>query len=169
MHAEPQKLSPHAVNGVDEPATVVLDDGEIFALLRTGSDHLYESRSRDSVATWETPAPSPLQGHNAPASLWRLRGRSDVVVAWDNSSRNRWPLDVALSADRGKSWTKPRHLVSDENRQPAWQASYPSITQTPDGAIFVAWQQDRAGERGRDIRWARFNVAWMLQGDNNRP
>jgi predicted neuraminidase len=169
MHAEPQKLSPHAVNGVDEPATVVLDDGEMLALLRTGSDHLYESLSKDSGATWETPVPSPLQGHNAPASLWRLKGSSDIVVAWDNSSRNRWPLDVALSTDRGKSWTTPRHIAADENKPQASQASYPSITQTPDGALFVVWQQDREGEKGRDIRWARFNVAWMLQWNKIEP
>jgi predicted neuraminidase len=165
MHAEPIRLTPHAVNGVDEPTVAVFDDGKIFALLRTGSDHLYQSWSTDNGATWSTPIPSPLQGHNAPAALWRLKGTGEVVVVWDNSSSNRWPLEVALSSDGAKSWGKPRQLVSNKDGRPSWQASYPSVTQTADGAIFVVWQQDRADSKGRDIRWARFNKDWLLQAD----
>jgi predicted neuraminidase len=158
MYAQPQKLSPHSVNGVDEPATVVLDNGDIFALLRTGSDHLFESRSMDNGATWETPKPSPLTGHNAPAALWRLRGTNDVVVVWDNSPEKRWPLSVTLSRDGCKTWLKPKILSPANDRQ----ASYPSVTQTSDLTIFAVWQEDRQDKTGRDIHWARFNMEWLL-------
>jgi hypothetical protein len=158
MYARPEKLSPHSVNGVDEPSTVVLDNGEIFALLRTGSDHLFESRSADHGATWAVPKSSPLNGHNAPAALWRLKGRKDVVVVWDNSTEKRWPLSVSMSRDRCLTWAKPKMVSPAQNRQ----ASYPSVTQTADGAIFAVWQEDRDDKKGRDIRWARFNTAWLL-------
>ena len=158
MYANPQKLSPHSVNGVDEPATVVFDNGEIFALLRTGSDHLYESRSTDNGATWDTPKPSPLSGHNAPAALWRLQKTNNVVVVWDNSPEQRWPLSVSLSRDGCKTWLKPKILSPARNRQ----ASYPSVTQTSDGAIFAVWQEDREDKEGREVRWARFNIEWLV-------
>jgi predicted neuraminidase len=158
MYAQPQKLSPHSVNGVDEPATVVLASGEIFALLRTGSDHLFESRSTDNGATWEMPKPSPLIGHNAPAALWRLRGTNNVVAVWDNSPEKRSPLSVTISRDGCKTWLKPKILSPANDRQ----ASYPSVTQTSDGAIFAVWQEDRRDKNGRDIHWARFNTEWLL-------
>src|SRR5205085_2574660 len=41
ISARPAKLTPHAVNGMDEPATVILENGEVYSLLRTGTDHLW--------------------------------------------------------------------------------------------------------------------------------
>src|SRR5437868_4095944 len=99
ISARPAKLTPHAVNGVDEPATVILENGEVYSLLRTGTDHLWESRSQNSGARRSAPVPSPLVGHNAPAALWRLRGSGEVVVAWNQSPRDRWPLVAAISQD----------------------------------------------------------------------
>ena len=157
IYARPPKISPHSVDGMDEPATVVLENGEIFALLRTGTDHLWESRTTDSGKTWSTPVPSPLTGNNAPAALWRLRGTNDVLVAWDNSPRNRWPLSVALSRDGCRTWSQPK-ILADGNGH---QVSYPSVTQARDGSIVVVWQQDLADRKGREIRLARFKRDWL--------
>jgi predicted neuraminidase len=142
---------------MDEPATVVLENGEIFALLRTGSDHLWESRSRDIGATWSAPVPSQLTGHNAPAALSRLASTNEVVVAWNNSPRYRLPLAVAISRDGCRTWSTPKILVETDGPQ----ASYPCVTQTPDGAIFVVWQQDLSGRKGREVRYARFPRSWF--------
>jgi hypothetical protein len=157
IYARPPKISPHSVEGMDEPATVVLDDG-IFALLRNGTDHLWESRSSDSGTTWTAPVSSPLTGHNAPASLWRLRGTNEVVVAWDNSPRNRWPLTAALSRDGCRTWSPPKIIAAGDGRQ----VSYPSVTQTRDGRIVVVWQEDLPERKGREIRMARFSRDWLL-------
>jgi predicted neuraminidase len=159
IYARPEKLTPYAVNGMDEPATVVLENGDLFALLRNGTDHLWQNYSTDNGSTWSTPVPSPLTGHNAPAALWRLRGGSEVVVAWDNSPRHRHPLAAALSRDGAKSWSRPVTIVETDGPQ----ASYPSVTQTQEGTIVVVWQQDPPGGKGRDIRLARFNREWLLR------
>jgi len=159
ISARPPKLTPHAVNGVDEPATVILEDGEVYALLRTGTDHLWESRSRNAGASWSAPVPSRLVGHNAPAALWRLRGSGDVVVAWNQSPKDRWPLVAAISQDGCRTWSKPRIIVDTGGRQ----ASYPSVTQDREGAIVVVWQQDLPDRKGREIRMARFDRAWLLE------
>ncbi len=159
IYARPAKITPHAVNGMDEPATVVLENGDIFALLRNGTDHLYQSRSSDSGKTWSTPVPSPLQGHNAPAALWRLNGSNDVVVLWDNSPRNRYPLTAALSTNGCRTWSKPRPVAETGGEQ----VSYPSVTQDRSGNIVAVWQQDLPGRKGREIRIARMNRAWLSE------
>jgi hypothetical protein len=65
------------------------------------------------------PSPSPLAGHNSPSALWRLRDSGDVLVVWNNSPLNRWPLDVALSMDGCKTWSRPRTLANTPGFQSA--------------------------------------------------
>ena len=159
MYADPPRASEHAAGGVDEPAMALLPSGEVYALLRTPDVWMYESRSRDGGRTWSVPKPSKLQGHNAPAALCRLRGLPDVLAVWDYSRRDRWPLAAALSRDGCASWSKPKTLANPAGSQ----ASYPTATQAPDGALIAIWQQDRPDRKGRDLWIARFNRAWVLQ------
>lgn len=159
LYASIPKTSPHAVSGVDEPATVVLKNGQIFVLLRTAGTHFYQSFSRDGGLTWKKPTPSPLTSHNAPAALWRLRNPDpEVVVVWNNSPKARTPLCVALSKDNCRSWSVPKTLASPEGVQ----SSYPSITQASDGTLIAVWQEDLPDKRGREIRLVRFNRSWLL-------
>ena len=117
----PEKKSARGTGGVCEPAMVLLPGGEIFALLRTADSSHYQSRSRDGGLSWDTPAPSPLVGHNSPSALYRLAMR-DVLVVWNNSPLHRWPLDAAISTDGCKTWSKPRTLVNT----PGFQSAYPT-------------------------------------------
>jgi hypothetical protein len=158
IYTQPPQTSSFSTLGVDEPGMVLLKNGEVYALLRTGDVWLYESRSGDGARTWSVPKPSPLRSHNAPAALWRLNGLPDVVVVWNNSPRNRWPLEVALSRDNARTWSKPKTLANPVG----FQASYPSITQARTGIIIAVWQQDRSDKKGRDLHIARFNRAWLL-------
>ncbi len=158
IYARPPKITPHATEGLDEPATVILENGEVFTLLRNGTTRLWEARSPDLGVTWSEPLPSALSGHNAPAALWRLRGTNDVVVVWDNSPRDRWPLAAALSRDGCHSWSRPRILADGRGLA----VSYPSLTQTADGLLVAIWQQVLPDRKGREIHMARFNLAWLL-------
>jgi hypothetical protein len=79
------------------------------------------------------------------------------VVVWDNSPQNRWPLEAAISEDNCSTWSKPKVIVD-----PGMQASYPSVTQAADGTIVAVWQQQLPENKGREIRLARFNRAWLL-------
>lgn len=158
IYTEPPQTSEFSTQGLAEPAMVLLKNGQIYALFRTGDVWHYESRSNDGGKRWTAPKPSPLQGHNTPSALWRLKGSQDVVVVWNNSPRNRWPLDVALSKDNARTWSKPKTLANSG----VFQASYPSVTQAADGIIIAVWQQDRADKKGRDLHIARFNRAWLL-------
>lgn len=152
-----EKVSARGTGGVCEPAMVLLPDGSIFALLRTSDAWHYQSRSRDGGLTWSTPAPSPLAGHNSPSALWRLRDSEDVLVVWNNSPRNRWPLDVALSRDGCQTWSTPRTL----NNVPGFQSAYPTATQAADGTLIAIWFQILP-DNARELRIARFNREWLL-------
>jgi predicted neuraminidase len=158
MHTFQPKVLPGATNGVAEPAIVELHDGSLYALMRTGTDHLFEARSRNGGRTWTTPVRSALQGHNAPASLLRLRQNPrEIIVIWNNSPRERRPLSVAISSNGGRSWSKPRDVSPADGPV----ASYPGIAQDRQGNFVAVWQQ-MLPNGGREIRYARFNRAWVL-------
>lgn len=159
LYARVPKTSPYAISGLDEPATVVLADGQLMALMRTGGTRLYQAWSRNGGRTWTVPRPSALTAHNSPAALWRLDGSHDIVAVWDDSPTRRTPLVAALSADNGKTWSQPRVIATGLDQQ---QVSYPSVVQAADGTIVVVWQQQLA-TRERDIRIARFSRAWLLK------
>lgn len=158
IHADVKKTAPGATNGLAEPATVVLADGRIMSLLRAGGDKFYQTWSSDGGMTWQTPRPSQLTAHNSPAALWKLDGSADVLATWDESPTGRDPLVAALSRDGGKTWSKSRIVVKTGGPQ----ASYPSAVQAKDGTMIVVWQQNV--DKGREIRIARFNRAWLLGG-----
>ena len=84
-------------------------------LLRSGSSHHYESRSDDSGVSWSKPVPSPLPGHNTPCALWRLdENPGEIIVVWNNSPLTRYPLSTAISADGGRTWSRPRAVAETD-------------------------------------------------------
>jgi len=158
IHMWEKKVTPSSTGGVCEPALVELQNGELLMILRTGTPVHYESRSRDSGLTWDPPRPSSLVGHNTPTALWRLdQNPEEIIAIWNNSPINRYPLSVAISADGGRHWSKPRDVATSDGPQ----VSYPGITQATDGTIVAVWQQ-QLREGGRHVRWARFTREWVL-------
>lgn len=166
LHTVAQKVTPFGTNGLVEPAVVELANGELYTLLRSGTDHMYEARSTDGGKTWSTPVPSALYGHNIPASLWRLDQKpEEIIVIWNNSPRERHPLSVSISADGGRTWSEPKNVADINGVQKAYhdlQISYPGITQDRDGNFVAVWMEQLPDKKGRAIRWARFNRAWVL-------
>lgn len=153
-----EKQTPFSTNGLCEPAIVELAGGEILMILRSGSSRHYESRSSDQGVTWSKPQPSALVGHNTPTALWRLENRPEEIVAvWDHSPLNRFPLVAALSADGGKTFSRPKILANPVG----YQVSYPGLTQASDGTIVAVWQR-QLPDGGFEIHWGRFTREWLL-------
>ncbi len=152
-------LTSNAVRGTDEPAIVERDDGSIYMLMRTGSDHLYQAHSSDEGKTWTGVGPSPLRGSNAPAALGKFQvgPRRGILCVWDNALV-RFPLCAAASFDGGKTWSKPKDIAGPTEGK---QASYPSCQQATDGTLVAVWQQETS--KGWDVRCARFRLDWLLQ------
>ena len=133
----------NAINGLDEPALAVCRDGSLYALMRSGFDHLYEARSGDQGRTWGEPKPSGLMAHDCPADLCHFhhpRLGQGWLAIYDHSPKNRYPLAVALSLDEGGAWSKPL-LIADHGVP----SCYPACVQTAAGDILLVWQQDQGG------------------------
>ena len=159
IHAWLEKITSFSTNGLCEPALVQLANGDLLMILRTGTMFHYESRSHDGGLSWDPPRPSKVIGHNNPASLWRLEQKpEEIIVAFNNSPINRWPLSVAISADGGSSWSKPRDIAAGNGLD----VSYPSITQAQDGTFVAVWQLELEEGVREEIHWARFSRAWVL-------
>ncbi|HPA45142.1 MAG TPA: sialidase family protein [bacterium] len=154
------KKSGGAIFGADEPALMELSDGSIYMIMRTGTDRMWETWSRDGGETWDPPRPSSLVAHNTPATLCKLERENVIVCVWNESPTNRWPLVAAVSKDECRTWSKPKMLAC----VPGLQSSYPGSAVTRDGLILAFWQQQRPNER-RDIIMARFNLEWLLAQD----
>ena len=153
-----EHLSAEAIQGTDEPAIVELEDGSIYMLMRTGTDHLYQARSTDEGRTWTEVGPSPLTSRNAPAALCKFQvgERRGILCVWDNAPV-RYPLCAAVSFDGGKTWSKPKDIAGPTEGR---QASYPTCEQAADGTLVAAWNQETS--KGTDVRCACFRLEWLL-------
>jgi len=148
----------------DEPAAVMLSNGELLCVMRTETTHLYASHSRDEGRTWDEPRPIAIvAGKSVPFALFRLQGGQgdELVAAWNYL--DRFSLVAAYSPDGGKTWTTPK-LVARPNPELRYTADNPELTQTKDGTIVMAWQQENLPRHlGKEIWIARFNRAWLTQ------
>ncbi len=159
LHAWLEKVTSFSTNGLAEPALVQLANGDLLMIMRTGTWFHYESRSHDGGLSWDPPRPSTVLGHNNPVALWKLeQNPEEIIVAFNNSAINRWPLSVAISADGGRRWSQPRDIATTNRLD----VSYPSITQTRDGTLVVVWQLELEEGVREEIHWARLSRGWVL-------
>lgn len=160
--------------GKIQPTVVAVAPGRLVAFFRSrASDFIWRSTSPDGC-TWTPAAATVLPNNNASVQAFRLRD-GHIVMAFDNSSINketnneglRKPVSVALSEDDGKTWPYVRDvelgragygMAEQEPKEPGREEySYPSIMQTRDGEILVAFTYRRQTIKVVSIRedWIR--------------
>lgn len=147
-----------AVAGIAEPSIVELPDGRLFLLGRTPTTRLWQSFSHDGGVTWEEPTPSPLESHNCPAGLLRLKDNT-ILVVYNNHPLERARLSMSISKDNCLTWSEPKTLAPIGHTDTP-EASYPAPCELPDGSILVVFcQVDRADpDSVSNIRSVRFNL-----------
>jgi predicted neuraminidase len=157
-----------------QASLVETSPGRLIALFRSrAADRIYLSRSADDGQTWSPPVQTVLPNNNASIQATRLNSGAIALVynhvqggidpgdvVWP---RARYPLTAALSDDSGQTWPYRRHvdpgdnLSGEANRHLNRRCAYPSIVQTADGAIHVAYSyRDR-----QCIKYVRFTEAWI--------
>ena len=155
-----QSSEPVVGNGSIQPSIVRRKDGTLLAYMRDNGPapkRIHLSASRDDGVKWspveDTDIPNPGSGMEAIA----LRDGSWEMI-YNDTEKGRDSLAVSLSDDEGRSWKWMRHL----EKQPG-SFHYPSIVQAADGSLHASYSYFVSG--GKAIKHARFNTAWIKQGD----
>lgn len=119
--------------GADEPGVVELRDGRVMMWLRTDLGSIYRCYSSDGGITWSTPASMGLIDPNAPQSMKRIPSTGDLLLVWNKSAHERYPLSMALSSDDGGAWRQIRNL----DAEPGHTYAYTSIEFSGDRVLFT--------------------------------
>lgn len=165
---------------------VKLAGGELAAFYRSRwADAVYRSTSSDNGRNWSAPQPSVLPNNNSSIQVTALadgqlaivfnpaRASEQTIAATrvDGAPRAVWgtpraPISIALSKDGGLTWPLRRDIADadgfckdskgDDSDRTNGELSYPTVTQTPDGLIHVAYTHRRLA-----IKHVRFPLNWV--------
>ncbi len=124
--------APRWRNAGVEGTVVELKNGKLYALVRTDSNHTYESYSSDKGDTWTEPEKSPFYGSLVMSTLGRLKNGKLICFTTNSSPMPELPhkggtggedvftgrgaLHVAMSDNEGKSWYGYREVIIDALR-----------------------------------------------------
>src|SRR5690606_26584146 len=121
----------------------------------------FTSYSTDQGVTWSLAKESIIPSPIAPASLKRLKGTGDLIVAWNNNGKSgpgyfkskRTPLTVAVSGNEGRSWE------NIQNIEASIQASYAytAIHEVGDHILF-GYYIKHDDKPGYDLRLRRVSI-----------
>lgn len=136
-----------------QPSVVPLDSREGVALMRdyTPARRIHLARTDDGGVSWTKPVPTALPNPDAGISGLSLGGNR-ILMAFNDSSKDRSDLSLALSGDAGRSWSK---LVSLQHEE-GGSFAYPYLFRSADGLIRLAYTW-----KGRELRTITFNETWM--------
>ena len=135
--------------GAQEPGVVELKDGRVLMWIRNSTGHIYRCFSSDRGETWSEPQPMSLQTPVSPQSIKRIPSTGDLLLVWNNSPDQRFPLTAAISKDEGETWQHIRNLDED----PEHTYAYTSIEFLKDRALFTYYAGPQHGVKG-DPRWS---------------
>jgi hypothetical protein len=159
-----------SAEGADEPALVRLSGGRVFMIVRTSTQHPYETFSNDGGLSWEKPAASKFNGYNSPSALLRLND-GKILRVWDNSSAHRYPLAAAVSGDDARTWSQPRTILDRTGAAGGGfnfeTACYPSMAQAAGGTVVLLfWETTKSGSR---LGLARMSENWAESLETTSP
>ena len=107
-------------SALEEPGVVELTDGRVMLWVRTDAGKQFVSYSGDGGATWGAFADSNIVSPRSPASIERIPGTGDLLLAWNNNGNvktkthgDRTPFNVAISRDDGATWRNVKTLEND--------------------------------------------------------
>ncbi len=129
---------PGHLYGTIQPAVFGTPEGRLAMLCRTrGMEQMVRATSEDGGRTWTQATPIELPQNNSGLDAVCLRdGR--VALIYNHTTRGRTPLNLAVSADLGETWTRGPVLEDEPG-----EYSYPAIIQAADGTIHMTYTWKR--------------------------
>ena len=154
-----------------------LSNGRLVAFFRSrAADRIYVSRSEDYGRAWTAPERTVLPNNNSSIQALKLAS-GNLAIIFNNISVNdddpdatiwpsmRYPVTVAISEDEGHTWPYMRHIdtsdnfCGEKNSHLNRRCAYPSLMQTKDGAIHIAYSyRDR-----QCIKYVRVTEDWFKE------
>lgn len=151
-----------------QPSFARKPDGTLVTYMRDNGPppkRVLVSESADGGQTWSTVYDHPqLANPGAGLELADLAD-GDWICIYNDTEKGRNSLAVSISDSQGARWGPTRHLERVESGQGRFH--YPSIIQGADGTLHASYSYfvpTPEGER-KSIKYATFNKAWVLQGD----
>lgn len=132
-----------------QPTAIQRSDGSLLCFLRS-EPFILQSESRDLGKTWSPTQSSALRCPGAGMAMCKLRN-GHLVLVFNDSSKKRTPLSVALSTDDGATWGRPVSLEANPG-----EYAYPCVIETSDGRIHASYTYLRLV-----IKHAEFNERWL--------
>lgn len=149
--------------GAQEPGVVELKDGRVMLWVRTSTGHPYQAYSNDQGETWTTPAPMSVASPVSPQSIKRIPSTGDLLMVWNNSPTERFPLSTAISPDGGRTWRHIKNLDDD----PTHTYAYTSITFMGNRVLFTYYAGPPAGDHPKQVSWSlklkSVPIKWLYQ------
>jgi predicted neuraminidase len=138
---------------VFQPSLVPTGADSVVVLMRdyTEARKIHVSSSHDGGLSWSRAMPTTLSNPDAGISGLPL-GDNRILLAYNDSPKDRSDLSLAISPDCGQTWSK---IVSLRHEAGA-SFSYPYLFPTTDGMIHLAYTW-----KGRELRLITFNEAWL--------
>jgi sialidase-1 len=151
--------------GAMEPEVIELTDGRALMIVRTQVGIIAASHSSDGGDTWGAPFPLGPRAPEAPATLRRIPATGHLLLIWNDSlvpgadhGGGRTPLSAAVSADEGRSWSRPKLLENDPNAGYA----YTSVA-FHQNRVLLTYYVDAPGTGRIGSRFRSVPVSWFLQ------
>ena len=158
--------------GSIQPSFAQKSNGHLVTYMRDNGPpphRVLVSESPDRGETWSKVHDHP-QLFNPGAGLELINLKDGRFLAiYNDTEDGRHQLAVSISEDEGASYRWTRHL----EKRPKGKGSfhYPSIIQSEDGMLHATYSYFIPGgleeEEGKSIKYARFNIEWITQGDSN--
>jgi predicted neuraminidase len=136
-----------------QPSVVPTSSSSAVVLMRdyTAARKIQSASTDNGGFSWSQAAPTSLPNPDAGISGLPLRNNR-ILIAYNDSPKDRSDLSLALSQDGGGSWSRLVSLVHEEGASFA----YPYLFRTSDGMIQLAYTW-----KGRELRLITFNEAWL--------
>ncbi len=139
-----------------QPAVVPLGKKKAVALFRNCGEEedrrILRTASYDGGESWCALSQLNLPSPDAAVALLPIGGKK-LLLAFNNSSRGRYNLSLAISEDGGNQWRIIRVIENGSERE---RFSYPFLIEASDGLFHLTYTWNR-----RRIKHVYFNRAWI--------